>query len=73
VRDAALDEGMHPVRNNQLIKKYHAARLTDGERPGCAASAEPERLRLPGHRPKLARLVICGCSRSRGKTACLPL
>jgi hypothetical protein len=67
MRDACLDEGAHPMGNSQLIDEYHAARLTEGERPGRSASAEPERPRRPGREPKLARLVFCPGSRSRGK------
>jgi hypothetical protein len=58
MRDTCLDEGAHPARNSQLIDKYHAARLVEGERPGCAASAEAERPRRPGRGPKLGPLVF---------------
>jgi hypothetical protein len=67
VRDAGLDEGVHPARNNQLIEKYHTGRLADGEAPGCMASAEPERPRQPRHGPRLEQLVFCGRSRCRRK------
>src|SRR5262249_55751406 len=65
MRDAGLDEGAHATPNSQLIEKYHAAGLADGKRPGCTASAEPERPRRPGRGSKLARLVLCGRSRGR--------